>query len=171
MNWYILGQIFGFVAVILGFISFQMKTSKNLLVMQTFTSLVFSLHYLLIGAFPASVLNAVGIVRNIVYNRKNKNSVIEITAPWVFAVIMVVLGLWSWQGIHSTLVILGIGINTVCLSLKNPQNIRKSILVSSPLVLMYDIFELSIGGIIYETVVIASSVIGILRLKNKSEKQ
>ena len=166
MNWNVLGQFFGFVAVILGFLSFQMKTSKNLLVVQTFTSLVFSLHYLLLGAFPAALLNAVGIIRNIVYNRKDKKALLDKAVPWVFAVMMVVLGLWSWQGIHSFLVIAGIGINTVCLSLKNPQNIRKSILVSSPLVLMYDVFEFSLGGMIYETVVIISSVIGIVRLKN-----
>ena len=162
-----IGQALGFVAVILGFVSFQVKTSKKLLVVQTFTCLVFTLHYFMLGATPAGVLNLVGLIRNIVYYYRDKNRHVEKYAPLVFAGIMLILGLLSWEGTHSVLVVAGLVINTVCLSFKDPQNIRKSILVTSPMVLVYDVFELSIGGMIYESVVIISSVIGLLRYRQK----
>ena len=47
---------------------------------------------------------------------------------------------------------------------------RKSILVTSPLVLIYDVFTLSIGGIVYETVAIVSSIIGIVRYRKDMVK-
>ena len=46
---YIIGQALGALAVVLGFISFQMKSSGKLILLQAATSLVFALHYLQIG--------------------------------------------------------------------------------------------------------------------------
>ena len=63
---------------------------------------------------------------------------------------------------------LGIGINTYCMSSSDAQFIRKSVLVTSPLVLTYDIFARSIGGSIYESVALVSAAIGVVRhLKTK----
>ena len=71
MSWdqiaFILGQIFGVVAVILGFISYQVRTRERLMLAQTATTIVFCLHYFLIGASPALVMNLVGVVRNLFY--------------------------------------------------------------------------------------------------------
>ena len=61
--WFV-GQILGIIAIILGFISYQVKTQKQLLFMQTSVAAVFGVHYLLIGAYSGMAMNAVGIVRN-----------------------------------------------------------------------------------------------------------
>lgn len=159
----LIGQFLGIVAVVLGFLSYQMKTSKKLLVVQTVTCAVFCIHYMMIGAISAFVLNAVGIVRNIVYANRDKKIFSYEFYPVFFAVIMGVMGILSWQDMFSLFIILGLIINTLCLYLKNSQSIRKSILVTSPLVLIYDVFAGSIGGIIYESAAIISSVIGIIR--------
>ena len=160
-----IGQIFGGVAVLLGFLSFQMKTQKQLLLMQTITGAVFCLHYGLIGATVGMVLNIIGIVRNACYFYRNEKGV---KAPWLpvlFAVIMGVAGIVTWEAWYSVFCLLGLVINTVCLSLPSPQSVRKSILVTSPMVLTYDVFVRSVGGIVYESVVILSSIIGIYRAK------
>ena len=66
---------------------------------------------------------------------------------------------------------LGLVINSVCLAFSDPQNVRKSILVTSPMVIVYNCFAHSYGGIVYETVAIVSSAIGIFRMtKNDKEK-
>ena len=164
-NFMFIGQIFGFVAVILGFSSYQVKTRKKLLFLQILTTLVFSIHYFLIGATTGMVMNAAGILRNIVYYNKDKKFYNGKLFPIVFVILMTLLGAYSWQGIHSILIVAGLAINTYCMSFDNPQNVRKSILVTSPMVLIYDIIEFSIGGAIYETIVIISSIIGILRFR------
>lgn len=76
-------------------------------------------------------------------------------------------GLMTWQGYYSLYVIAGVAINTLCLAFTDTQKTRASILVSSPLVLIYDVFVMSIGGIINESVVIVSPIIGIVRFKKK----
>jgi len=166
ISW-IIGQLLGVVAIILGIISYQVKTNKMLLFVHMLNCAVFSGHYFLIGAMPAAVMNAIGVVRNIVYSCKEKSFYHPVAVPVGFAVIMGAMGIYSWQGPESILVIVGLVINTLCLSFKNPQNIRKSILVTSPMVLAYDAFAGSIGGVIYEAMVIVSSIIGIVRYKKQ----
>lgn len=165
---YIIGQSLSVIGVIIGFISFQMKTDKQVLTLQTVVTILFTAHYILLGAFDAAVLNAVGIIRNFVYHNKDKKFYSPKVYPALFAVIMVILGALSWENWSSILVITGLAINTIFLACDNPQNLRKSILVSSPMVLVYNILKFSIGGMIYESVVIVSSIIGIIRYRERN---
>lgn len=168
MNWVnFIGQIFGVAAVILGFVSFQMNTQKKVLAAQIATSVVFIIHYILIGAVSAVALNVVGLFRNIAYFHRDKKILSSRYVPVFFAVVMAMMGILSWQNMYSLLIIAGITINTVCLSFKDPQNLRKSILISSPLVLLYDVAVFSLGGIVYESVAVISSVIGIIKYRKK----
>ena len=167
---YIIGQIFGIIAVILGFVTYQVRTQKKLLFVQILTTLVFVIHYLLIGAVSGMALNMVAMVRNIVYSRRDLKIFSSKGWPATFAVIMGIMGLLSWQGWYSVFVVLGLVINSLCMAFKDSQKIRKSILVTSPLVLIYDAFALSVGGMIYESVAIVSALVGILRFrKEKTE--
>lgn len=161
----IVTQSLGIVAVLLGFISYQLKNYKQLLFIHMLTCAVFSVHYSLLGAFPAAVLNGIGIIRDIVYYYKDKKFYKPKLFPIMFAVIMFTLGIYSSNGIHSVLVIAGLVINTVCLSFKNVQNVRKSVLITCPMVLIYDIMEHSYGGVIYESVAIVSAIIGIVKFR------
>jgi hypothetical protein len=69
---YIIGQSLGVVAIALGFLSFQMKTQKNILIVQIVTAVVFALHYLLIGAVIGMAMNTILIFRNIAYYFRSK---------------------------------------------------------------------------------------------------
>ena len=167
---FLIGQIFGVIAVILGLITYQIRTQKALLFVQTVTALVFVIHYLLIGAVSGMVLNIVAMIRNLVYSRRDLKLFSGKWWPIAFAVIMGITGMLFWQDWYSVFVVAGLVINSVCMSFKDPQKIRKSILVSSPLVLIYDAFALSLGGIIYESAAIVSALVGILRFSGKKAK-
>ncbi len=168
---FIIGQIFGIIAIILGFVSYQMKTQRRLLICQTTVSLVFCIHYFLIGATTGMAMNIVNVIRNFIYYRRNEKGDKSMVLPIIFTVILAIIGLLTWNGWYSIFVFLGLIINSMCMALPEPQQIRKSILVTSPMVLIYDAFTLSIGGFIYESVAIISSVIGIIRNKKSAEKQ
>lgn len=154
----------------LGFLSYQMHTQKQLLLLQTLTSVVFVFHYLLIGATSGMAMNVINVFRNIVYYERNRRGSNDKILPIGFAVVLGTIGLLSWEAWYSIFVVLGLIINTLCMAFPDPQKVRKSILVTSPMVLIYDAFALSYGGIVYESVAIVSSLIGILRKRrSKSE--
>ena len=167
---WLIGQIFGIIAIILGFISYQLKTQKQLLFMQTSVAAAFCVHYFLIGAYSGMAMNAVGIIRNAVYNRQNQKGASNKLIPFAFVAVQCVIWALTWEAWYSVFVLLGLTINTYCMSFKNPQNVRKSIFVTSPLVLTYDVFASSYGGMIYESVAIISSFIGVMRNRRKSEQ-
>lgn len=173
---FIIGQILGLVALAFTALSYQTESSKKMLVIQTVATALFSVHYLLIDATTGMALNILAIVRNLIYCNRDKNFLPfrldrKFCRGWFFPVLMTVsigiLGALAWKDWYSLLIIIGLMINTMFLALPNTQTIRKSILLTSTMILTYDIFVLSIGGIINEAVAISSSVIGIVRMRKK----
>lgn len=167
----IIGQIFGMIAVVLGFLIYQVKSKKQILIVQIITSAVFCVHYSLLGATSGFVLNAIGFVRSIIYYNSDKKIFSGKYIPWLFSVLMAFAGMIFWESWYSVFVVVGITINSFALSFKNPQNLRKSILITSPLVLIYDILCHAIGGSIYEAIAIISALTGLIRFKkSKTDK-
>ena len=166
----ILGQAIGILAPILTVISYQMNTKKSVLLVLSGATLATCISYLLLGATSGFVLNVACLIRNFCcffVKEKTKGSYI-IAA--VFAVIMCILGAYSWQGMHSLLIIAGLAINTVFVAIGVPQWLRKSILLTSTLVLIYNIIEFTVGGMTNEILAISSSVVGIIRFRKSREK-
>lgn len=171
LDWAMLiGQALGIVAVILGFINYQVRSQKALLLVNMITCLVFCAHYLLIGAISGFALNAVGVVRNIVYANRDKKIFASPVWPFVFGTIMLIAGIITWQDWRSVLAVAALVINSLALSLKNPQHIRYSLLLTCPMVLIYDLLVSSYGGMVYEGMSTVSAIIGIFRFR-KTGKQ
>ncbi len=166
---WVVGQGFGILAIILGFISYQVRTQRQILFMQSMVAVVFSIHYFLIGAYSGMAMNALNIARNICYDYRVRKGICSKLIPIGFVVLQAAICSLTWEAWYSVFVMLGICINSYCMSFSDPQNVRKSILVTSPMVLTYDAFARSVGGFIYEAVALASAMIGILRNRGKKK--
>lgn len=165
---YTIGQSLSVVGIALGFLSYQVRTQKQLLALQTVTSVVFCMHYLMIGATSGMAMNVVNALRNFTYFCRHEKGGNGKLIPIFFTVVMGIIGLFSWEAWYSIFVLAGLIIHALCMAFSDSQKVRYSILVSSPLILIYNFFVSSYGGIVYESVAVISSVIGILRYrKNK----
>ncbi|MBQ9070362.1 MAG: YgjV family protein [Clostridia bacterium] len=160
--WFI-GQILGIVAIILGFITYQIKSQSRLLFVQSTVAFIFSIHYLLLGAYSGMAMNIVAVIRNFAYNRRVKKGIDSKVIPVFFVVLQAVMCAITWEAWYSVFILLGLCGNTYCMSFKSSQNIRKSILVTCPLVFTYNVFAGSIGGSIFESVAFTSGLIGLIR--------
>lgn len=161
----IIGHIFGVIAVGLFFLSYQISDKKKLLIVQTVATAMLCLQYILIGAYSGFGLNIVCIIRNILYFHRDKKGHSDVWLPFALAFVMAMVSLLSWDGYHSLFIIFGLMINTVCMGIFNTQNLRKSILLTCSLVLVYNLFEGSYGGAISESMSLISAIIGIIRYK------
>lgn len=169
----IIGQTLGILATVLTFVSYQVNKKRPLLIIQTLATISTCLSFLFLDAATGFALNIVCIVRNITYYFVERKSKLYYPSTALLTIAMVILGIISWQGPISLLMIMALAINTVILSFGRPQILRQSILVTSTMVIIYNISVFSIGGIANEAIAIISSVIGILRYskvntKNKS---
>ena len=125
------GQIMGWVAALMTFLSYQCKDHKKLLIVQTLSSLSICISYLLLGAWSGMLLNVICIVRNFIIYRKDIKIFSYSFWPYALAAVMGAGGLLSWQGPMSLLVIVALVANTVFLYFPNVHNLRKSILITS----------------------------------------
>ena len=166
----IIGQAIGILATIITFVSYQMNTKKSLLAVQTCATICTCLAYLFLGASSGFALNIVCVTRNVVFYCAKKGTKLNYIATACLALAMIILGALSWQGYVSLFIIVALALNTVFMSTGDPQLLRKSVIFTSTLVLLYNCFVFSIGGIANESVSIVSSIIGIIRFyKGKEE--
>ncbi len=162
----LIGHILGFVSVGLFFYSYQRTQKRKIMVIQTVATALSCIQYLLIGAFSGFALNVVCIVRNFVFYYRDKNKSTDLVLPIFFAISMAVVSIFSWEGIHSLLITLGLVVNTVCMGIFDAKDFRKTILISSSLILVYNIFAFSYSGILSESISLISVIIGIIRYKD-----
>ena len=167
---FIFGQIFGVLATCLTILSYQVNTKNRLLIIQSIATLCTAISYLFLGALSGLVMNIVCIARNVVFYFQKEDRKQALISGYAFALAMVICGAFSWQGWPSLLIISALAANTVFLSFGKPQLLRKSILLTSSLVLVYNLLVFSVGGIANEVMAIASSIVGILRF-HKAEKK
>ena len=163
----IIGQAIGIIAPIMTIISYQLNTKKKVLFALSLATFATCISYLLLGATVGCVLNAVCLIRNLIcfFFVKSKRDVYV----WfgIFGVIMGVCGAFTFEGLYSLLSIFGLIINTFFVILGDVQWLRKSILLTSTMVLIYNIIVFSVGGIANETVALISATVGIVRFRKK----
>ena len=162
------GQILGIVAVVLGFASYQMKTPRGIISFQMITALVFSAHYLLIGAGTAAVLNFLASVKCLVYYFRDKRGGRGLWEPVIFSAVVVVSTILTWEAWYSALIMVGLVADTIGLALNDPQKTRGVLFVKSPLCLVYNAFVCSLGGIVYECAVLISASVALVCNRKKT---
>ena len=165
---YYIGQGLGIIAVVLGFISFQMKTPKGILAFQITIAFIFAAHYLFIGAPGAAALNLLAAFNDILYFFRAKRGSHSLFEPIFYITMITVTSILTWEAWYTAILMCGLYSAAIGLSLSNPQTTRKVMLIKAPLCLIYNAFVLSVGGVIYEAAVLASAIIGLIRNRKKA---
>ena len=167
----IIGQTLGIVATVITFLSYQVNTKKAILILLSLATVSMCISYLLLGAMSGFALNIVCLVRNIVFYFQKKGSRFYLPSAILITAAMIFMGALSWQGAVSLLPIVALAANTVFISIGKPQLLRKSLLATCTLMIIYNVIVFSIGGIMNEAVAIVSAIIGILRYKNDKDSE
>ena len=168
--WKTIGQILGYIVVVIFILSYQAKEKKQLLFLQTLSTGLMCVHYALLGAWSGLTLNLVCLVRNYAYANTHKKPFSYTWFPYFLAAAIVGVGICSWEGWYSIFLIVALAVNTVFLSAQKANTVRVSVLFTCPMILTYDVFAGSIGGAINEAVSTISAIIGLIRHREKKEE-
>lgn len=164
----IIGQILGITATVIMTLSYQINNKGRLLLIQMLGTALMCVHYLLIGGMSGFWLNVVGVARNLAYFFSDRFPWINKVAPLLFTALMALMSALTWHAWYSVFIALGLIINTYCLSIKDTQTFRKTILITCPLVFIYNTFVMSVGGMLNESISFTSAAVGLYRYrKNK----
>lgn len=173
MEWLI--DLLGVGILIGGFVSFQNNKHNNIVLMKVCTDLMFTLQYLLLGAYSGAVMDMVGIVRNLILMRAANDRKKQIIATLVFVFILTGAGILTWAGPVSLLAIIGKIFTTVAFGFRNPKILRALTIPSCILWAIYDALTGSFAGVLYEMLGLISIIIAYVRFDliphNKKKRQ
>ena len=175
---FILGQILGLCAMALIVISFQCKKPARLCIIQVCACLFFVLHYLFLGlngdaaAYAGMTQNAVGLLfRGVLALSEKKKSLLSPLVLAGLCALSAVVAILTYPG--RLIALLPVVANFACIGCmwtKNSNTIRVTQLaIISPFWITYNVFTLSVAGILTESFNIVS--IGIYYLRLYREKR
>ena len=177
----LIAQIISIGGMSMNVLSFQRKEQKQIIFMQLLGSTLFGISYFMIGAFVGGMLNVVGMIRAIVYYKRELFRTDKIYWVWglsaayvaIYVTTFALLGTEPSAGnlAVEALPTVGMIITTFSFYLGKASAVRFIGILNSPLWLVYNIVEFNIGGIITEVIVIASIIIAILRYDLKRDKE
>ena len=156
---FILGQILGLCAMALIVISFQCKKPARLCIIQVCACLFFVLHYLFLGlngdaaAYAGMTQNAVGLLfRGVLALSEKKKSLLSPLVLAGLCAISAVVAILTYPG--RLIALLPVVANFACIGCmwtKNSNTIRVTQLaIISPFWITYNVFTLSVAGILTE---------------------
>lgn len=164
---YLIAQAIGVVAAMFGIFSFQQKSRGGILAFQIINNVFWTVHMFLLGAWAGGALNAIGIFRGIVfYFRADKKWAQSKLWYAVFAAMFAGASVFAWvqgDGALCLLPLAGMLFTTVSLAERDPFRVRLISFLSSPCWLTYNVFKGSIPGVLTETFLMISIIVGILR--------
>ena len=167
----IVAQSLGIIAFFIAVLSFQRKTQRGIMTMQIFSCFAFTVHFMILGAMGGFILNLIAFIRSFIYSfRKDHAWAASFIWVYVFIAAAVASGVYSIifaEGISALLPTAGMIITTFAGRMKKASAVRLLTLTNSPLWLIYNLIEGSIGGAMTEIVSICSIIIAVFRLDIK----
>ncbi len=177
----IIAQAIGIVAMALNILSFQQKVQRNIIIMQFFGASLFAVNMFMIGATVGGFLNLLGALRAIVFANKEKFRADKIIWVHFFNAMYLVSYIVTFAvfGKEPTFInfvieflpIIGMVASGIGFYLSEAKTVRKLGLVSSPSWLVYNIYNMAVGGIICEILAMVSIVIGMIRHDMKKQEK
>ena len=186
-------QALGFIGIAFNILSVQFNTHGKIMFMKTLGEFMFVVHYIFLGAWTGVAMDAIGMLRNIIFTsnvKKGKSNKLAIT---IFSIITILLGvltlIFTWDKmiegtswlfkstlmmtvsavVCSILSILAKFLTTVGYGIKNPHTIRKMNFPSSACWLVYNGIYFSISGVLNEIFVMTSIIIAEIRFRKDKD--
>ena len=178
---YIIAQAIGILGMCGIIFSFQFKSKNAILISQCLGAAFFSVNMFMLGALSGGIINIVAVIRAIVYMKKDsfKKHIALVTAIFIllyFVSYALIFTVFKMEPTPKNLIVellpvIGMIIMTFAFAGDDAKKIRVLGLVNSPCWLIYNLFNLSIGGILCETFSLISITSAFIRIDMKEMKE
>lgn len=162
-------QAIGFVGFLLAVLTFQSNKHKNITLLKCASDAVFVVQFILLGAYTGAIMNGIGCVRNIAYARLVERKKDVKKAVVIFSVIIIAMGILTWNGPVSLLAIAGKLLSTLSYAFKNPKTVRRLTVPVCVVWAVYDLICSSYAGVLTEIFTLGSVAVAYFRFEYKKE--
>lgn len=158
-------QLIGFGAIVFGVAVFQINNRRKMLFAQICSALLWTMHFLLLGAFTGSAMNLLIAGRSYTFYKIGKKR--DIRVPLAVSLAFIIGAILTWQGPRSLLPLAGTTIGTISFWQIKTSRIRSIALLGPCCWFAYNLLSRSYAGMTADTLVFSSIAIGIFRFDLK----
>ena len=162
-------QGIGFGGMAVSIVSFQSKSYQKIIWMRVISEIIFALQYFLLGGYTAMASNLLSCVTNSVYRIRAKQNKSNRVLRIVFAFLFVLVGVLTWNGALTILVISAKVLSSVANGMGKSRTIRYANLIVMTLWNVHDVIVFSIAGVLCNMATILSILLAIFRIDRKDK--
>ena len=169
---YILSQLFIVIECILLATSYQSKSRKKIVLFNLFSLISAGISYMLLSAYSGFAMIIIAIIRNIIFildekknGKRNTNGKNDYIILAFLLFLSFIAAFFTFRGILSMLSVVASTLYTISVWQKNTKVYKVLGIPIATLWMLYNIYIFSILGIILETIILISSIIGYVKEK------
>lgn len=169
---YILSQIFIIISYIFLVFTYQTKNRKSILVFNFISLIATGLSYIFLSAYSGLAMVGVAIIRNIIFivdekknGKKEKNTTKDYIILAILYLISIAFAILTYNGILSMMSVVATMLYTFSVWQKNTKVYKLLGMPIEAIWIIYNVYIFSIFGIILESILAISTVVGYLREK------
>ncbi len=159
-------NIVSVISIFLFIISVQFKNKKDILIIQTLSSICYMIVYFLLKAYSGATIELVEQTKNIVFIEYEKNNKdIPLLVLLLFIGLLIIITILTYNGLNSIMPLIIYILYFLSSYFKNPKTIRTTMILCA---IIWMLYNYSIGAylmIIGNILEIVSAVISLLRYK------
>ena len=173
----IFAQAVGIVAMVFNILSYQCKRPKGIITLQFFGAFFFGISYLLLGAYIGALLNGIGVIRAILFLKKETFrpermgflAVFGLAYVGAYVLNFTVLGKspTGFNFIIELLPVIAMFATHLAYRYDSAKTIRRFCLISSVSWLIFNVIHFAIGAFLCEVFSLISIAIAMVRLDKK----
>ena len=159
-------NIVSVISIFLFIISVQFKNKKDILIIQTLSSICYMIVYFLLKAYSGATIELVEQTKNIVFIEYEKNNKdIPLLVLLLFIGLLIIITILTYNGLNSIMPLIIYILYFLSSYFKNPKTIRTTMILCA---IIWMLYNYSIGDylmIIGNILEIVSAVISLIRYK------
>lgn len=170
---YILSQVFIIISYILLAFTYQTKNRTNILIFNFGSLIMTGLSYIFLSAYSGLAMVVVAIIRNIIFiidekknGKSNKNSTKDYVILAILYIVSIAFAIITYNGILSMMSVAATMLYTFSVWQRNTKVYKLLGMPIEAIWIIYNVYIFSIFGIILESVLAVTIVVGYIREKN-----
>ncbi len=162
---YILSQIFIIINYTFLVITYQLRNRQKILLFNIGAQIFTGLSYFCLNAYSAVAMAIIALLRDIIFmlTAKKENKLIENINFIIIIIAMIIFGIVTYENPWSILPVIATILYTFSIYQKNIKLFKLLGMIVSICWILYNNYLISMFGIILETILFISSVVGYLR--------
>jgi len=173
---YVFSQIFVIISYILLGLSYLRSKRNEILIIGIFSLIALEVSYFLLSAYTGVAMVAIAIIRNLIFyfdekknGIRNKINTKDIIILIILLLIILISTILTYDGLPSLFSVIETVLYTLSIWQKSPTVYKYLGIPTSASCIMYHIYIGSIFGMILETSVFISAIVGIIKDKRKKD--